>query len=96
MATHSQHKLLNGILIPEFLAYFRIEATKDNVSATKEIFKRYLKVAHTSMLSDRSMQRFVEAFKMLAAREFGVEIPIRDAEKTMTELLNQTNEDYDL
>jgi len=91
VATHGQHKLLNGILIPDFLLSLGIEVSKENVLATKEMFKRYLRVAHTSLLDDNNMQKFCGAFCMISAREFGREIPISEAEKTMTQLLKEYN-----
>ena len=94
MATHGQHKLLMGILIPDFMRQFGIEVNKDSVLIVRQIFKDYLKVAHTSALDDRNMQKFCEAFKMLAAREFGVEVPLIDAEKTMTQLLKDYDHDF--
>lgn len=96
MATASQHRFLNGILIPQFLEAMGIEVDKETVSAVRTMFKKYLRVGSTSALSPRQMSKFCEAFIMLAAREWGLEIPLQDAETTMTELLNQTTEDYDL
>ena len=95
MATWSQHKILNGVLIPQFLDAVRIGATKENVLAVKKMFKQYLDVASTSLLSERDMWKFIQAFQMLSAREFGVELPENFAEKTMEELLNHTTNGYE-
>lgn len=94
MATPSQHKLLNGIIIPQFLEGVEIEVTKEAVLETKEIFKRYLRVHSTASLSDRDMSHFINAFVMLAAREWGIELTEDFAEKTMRQILNETNHGF--
>ena len=96
MATWGQHKLLNGILIPQFLEEIGMEVTKDNADAVKGMFKKYLDVHSTSFLSEKDMWKFIQAFYMLAAREFSVELTQEQARMTMEELLHQTNTDYEL
>ena len=95
MSRVNQHRLLNGIIIPQFLEAMGIDVTKENVLAAKEMFKRYLQVAHTSALSDEHMSAFIQAFLMLASREFGVELTYDFAEKTMRQILIEVNKDYD-
>jgi hypothetical protein len=94
MASWEQHKLLNGVIIPQFLDAMGVEATKEAVHETKEIFKRYLRVHSTASLSDRDMSHFINAFCMLAAREWGIELTEEFAEKTMTQILKETNYGY--
>ena len=94
MSKVSQHRLLNGIIIPQFLEAMGIEPTKEMVLNVKEMFKKYLKVRSTAALSDRDMSRFIQAFLMLAAREFSVELTFDFAKKTMEQILTETNRSY--
>ena len=96
MSTAAQHRLLNGVILPQFLDRLGIEATKENVASVKQIFKRYLRVGSTAALDTRSMKLFIEAVLMLAAREWGAELTFDFAEKSMREILTQTTRDYDL
>lgn len=93
-ASANQHRLLNGVIIPQFLDRLGIEATPEAVLETKEIFKRYLKVRSTASLSDRDMASFIGAFMMLSAREMGIELTEEFAEKTMIQILKETNHGY--
>jgi len=70
---------------------FGIPYTKENALAVKSIFKEYLKVASTAALSDSVFSSFSQAFAMLAAREFGIEVPLNEASKSMEELLKDYN-----
>ena len=94
MASVDQHKLLNGIIIPQFLDRLQIEVTPEAVLETKEIFKRYLQVRSTASLSDRDMASFIGAFLMLASREWGIELTEEFAEKTMRQILKETNHGF--
>jgi len=89
VATHGQHKLLNGILIPDLMESLGIEYTKEKALIIKEAFKTYLDTASTSDLPERVMAIWTEAFKMLCSREFGVEVPLEDANKSMKQLLKE-------
>jgi hypothetical protein len=90
----SQHRILNGIILPQFCEAVGIYPSKDNVEEVKKLFKRYLKVASTAALSDRDMSMFIQAVCMLSAREFGVELTFDFAKKTMIEILNEVNYDF--
>lgn len=93
-ATHSQHKYVHGYLLPDFMEALGIESTKENVLAVKEIFKKYLKVGSTAALSDGDFSKFASAVSMLAAREFGVEIPKDFADKTMRDLFKEAEDGF--
>lgn len=95
MAEWNQFKLLHGILLPQFLSAVGLEVTNENALAVKIIFKDYLDVASTASLSEGDMWKFIQAFYMLSAREFGVELTEDFANLTMREALNQINYDYD-
>lgn len=91
---HGQFKLLHGILIPQFLDRLEIEATPEAVLETKEIFKRYLRVSSTASLSDQNMAYFINAFVMLSAREWGIELTEDFAAKTMRQILTEANHGF--
>jgi len=91
---HGQFKLLHGILIPQFLSRLGITPTPEAVLETKEIFKRYLRVHSTASLSDRDMSYFINAFVMLAAREWGIELTEDFAAKTMVQILKEANHGF--
>ena len=89
MADYKQHRYLNGILIPQLLEALGIEVNKANRLEVKSMFKRYLKTYSTAALDDKTMSKFIEAFRMLCSRELGYELPFEDAEKSMTQLLKE-------
>ena len=91
MASHLQFRILHGVLIPDFLRQIGVEPTEEAVLETKEIFKRYLRVKSTAALSDAVMSQFISALCMLFSREFGIEVPLSEASKSMKELLKDYN-----
>jgi len=95
MASALQHRILHGVVLRDFLVAMGIEPTKENILVVKEMFKDYLRVHKSSRLSDKNYAKMVSAISMLAAREWGVELPARDAEKTMIEVLRQTTKQYE-
>ena len=94
MANNQQHNLFHGIILYQFLEAFGIANTKTNREKAKRAFKDYFEVDSTAVLTDAQYSRFISAVIMLISREWGIELPLMDAEKTMTELLNQANDDY--
>jgi len=90
MANVRQHRIFHQG-IRDFLLEIGIEPTKENVLEAKMMFKRYLKIHSVASLSDKEYSRAIQAVFMLMAREFGVEIPIYQSEKTMRELLKEIN-----
>ena len=94
VATAKQHRTLHGVVLRDFLISVGLEPTKDNILVVKKMFKSYLGVTSTSALSDRAYAKLLSAITMLSAREFSAEIPMRDAELTMREILNQADDGY--
>jgi hypothetical protein len=91
MATVAQHKLLNGVLIPDLMRGLDIPYSKSNALKVKGAIKTYLRVPSTSALDQETFAIFIQAFIMIAAREFGVEIPLSNAEQSMRQLLKDYN-----
>ena len=94
MANNQQHRLFNGVILSDFLEAFGVASTKANREKAKKAFKDYFEVGSTAVLTDAQYSRFISAVIMLISREWGIELPLRDAEKTMTELLKEANNDY--
>ena len=91
MASTAQHRLLNGILIPDLMRALDIPPSKSNALRVKGAIKTYLRVPSTSALDQETFSIFCQAFIMLAAREFGVEIPLERAAQSMRQLLSDYN-----
>ena len=89
-----QFRYLHGYVLKDFLELMDIEASKENILKTKEIFKAYLQVPSTSALDERTLSIFTEAMVMLIAREFGKEVPIAQGNKSMRQILNETNNGF--
>ena len=95
MSTAKQHRIFHGVYLRDILISIGAEPSNENIMILKTAFKSYLEVPSISTISDRTMAKVLSAIQMLSAREMGLEIPISDAEKSMTDLLNQTNTNYD-
>lgn len=94
-AGSDQHRLWHGIIIRDYLISTNVPVTPENIEKVKDALKIYFDVGSVSALSRRSYGLLISATGMIFSRERGIEVPLRDAEKTMTELLNQINSNYD-
>lgn len=94
MANVGQHKIFHQG-IRDFLIEIGVEPTRENMEDAKMMFKRYLKVHSVASLSDSEYSKVMSAVFMLMAREFGVEIPRYQSDKTMKELLKDFDYDVD-
>ena len=81
MASHAQHKHLNGVLLPMIwdkmciLKGKEYAPSKELILGLKELLKRYLGVASTAMLSEMEFSFFTKKVLMIAAREWGLYLP---------------------
>ena len=88
MSSVGQHRYLHGIVFRDFLVSLDIEPSKENIETVKLMFKKYLKIASVSALSDATLSQAISAIRMLMAREFQTEVPLSEAKKTMKQILN--------
>lgn len=94
MSSYPQHKLLHGILIPQFLESQGLRNTPKTRAAVKKAFKDMFEVDSTSSLSDEEYSTLISNIIHLVAEEFGVEIPFRDADQDMRGALKDVNNQY--
>lgn len=90
-----QHKLWHGKIAPLFTEKMGIEPTKENVAKVKKMFKDYLSVPSTAALTDTQYSHFISAAIMIMSREFGIDVMPDTANRTMEQLLNTLNDEYD-
>jgi len=83
VANVKQHRLLHGVIIPQFLTAMSIDVTKESIDIIKIMFKKHLDVESLSALSDAKYSTFISAVIMLMSREYGVEFPLEEAEQDM-------------
>lgn len=89
-----QHGAFHATL-RDFLVEIGVEPTRENMEEVKRMFKSYLKIGSVAALDSKTYSKAISAVLCLMAREFGVELPKEQADKTMTELLHEINRDYD-
>jgi len=82
-----QHRLFH-LGLKDFLVELGIEPTKENLYEVKLMFKRHLGVRSVAALSDEEYREFINNVFGLIAINFGIEVPLFEAEKSMRELLN--------
>ncbi len=82
-----QHRLLHGVIFPQFLTSMNIDISKESVGVVKAMFKKHLGVDSLSALSDAEYSTFISACIMLMAREYGVQFPKEEAELEMKQFI---------
>ena len=94
MSKTKMRKRLHGILLRDLLIALDKKPSRKNMLKVKEGLKELLDIEHTEALTDQEYWQMMVDIQEVAASEYGVHIPLTEDEKTMQELLNETNQEF--
>ena len=77
-ASHSQYKVLWGVILPQVVDYLGLPPTPSAKRATYDVFKAYLGYDSLSGVSSLVLHRFTYELLATMAVEFGVYIEMPD------------------
>lgn len=89
-----QHRLLHGVILPQFLEHLGIEPTRNNVEVVKILIKAHHRIPYVRELNDKKYAEFITDVLSLLAEQWGFEME-HEKDRDMSEVLKDVNDKYD-